>query len=137
MSNVSAVSYASTASTATTSSSSGNLGQDEFLKLLITQLQYQDPMNPMEDKDFIAQLAQFSTLEKTMSMSSGIESLTKSQTASQAVAMIGKSIDYLDSSGNSASGKVSGVTLTDGVATLKVGSVTVSMGNVLSVYLSS
>ncbi len=43
---------------------SGNLGEDEFMKLLVTQMQYQDPMEPQADTEFIAQLAQFSSLEQ-------------------------------------------------------------------------
>ncbi|WP_082760087.1 flagellar hook assembly protein FlgD [Abyssisolibacter fermentans] len=57
-----------------------NLGQvdkDSFLKLLVTQLQNQDPLNPMDDKEFIAQMAQFSTLEQIQNLNSTME---KSQT---------------------------------------------------------
>ncbi|MGL4523579.1 MAG: flagellar hook assembly protein FlgD [Bacilli bacterium] len=47
---------------------SSSLGKDEFLKILVTQLQNQDPMSPMDDKDFIAQMAQFSSLEQMMNL---------------------------------------------------------------------
>jgi len=48
---------------------SGDLGKEEFLKILIAQLQNQDPLSPVDDKEFIAQLAQFSTLEQMQNMS--------------------------------------------------------------------
>lgn len=53
-------------------SSTQSLGKDEFLQLLVAKLQYQDPLNPMEDEDFIAQLAQFSSLEQMNNIASGI-----------------------------------------------------------------
>jgi len=62
------------------------LGKDAFLKILMTQLQNQDPLNPMEDKDFIAQMAQFSTLEQMTNMASSFEELASSQLQSQMIA---------------------------------------------------
>ena len=51
-----------------------SLGRDDFLQLLVTKLQHQDPLKPMEDSDFIAQLAQFSSLEQMNNIADGIES---------------------------------------------------------------
>lgn len=53
----------------------GELGKDEFIKLLITQLRHQDPMNPVDDKEFIGQMAQFSALEQMQNVSAGINSV--------------------------------------------------------------
>jgi flagellar basal-body rod modification protein FlgD len=52
------------------------IGQDEFLKLLVTQLQNQDPINPVNNEQFIAQLATFSSLEQLISINKGITKLT-------------------------------------------------------------
>lgn len=77
---------AAAASSAATSKSS--LDKDSFLKLLTTQLSHQDPLNPMEDKEFTAQMAQFSSLEQLMNISKGIESLNKAQNNDQAVTAV-------------------------------------------------
>jgi flagellar basal-body rod modification protein FlgD len=55
------------------------LGKDDFLKILLVQLQNQDPLNPMEDKEFIAQMASFSSLEQMINISSMLEQFIKTQ----------------------------------------------------------
>src|SRR5690625_333077 len=74
-----------------------NLGKDEFIKILMTQLQNQDPLNPMEDKEFISQMATFSQLEQTMNMASSIDTLVENQLVSPVIQyshMIGKEVSY-------------------------------------------
>ncbi|MCL1835915.1 MAG: flagellar hook assembly protein FlgD [Treponema sp.] len=73
-----------------------NLGKDDFLKLLITQLSYQDPTSPMEDKEFIAQMAQFSTLEQMTSMSADFAKLTAMITGSEAASALGRNVEIIN-----------------------------------------
>ncbi len=73
-----------------------NLGKDDFLKILITQLQNQDPTAPVEDKEFIAQMAQFSTLEQMTEMSDSFTSLSNSFGMSQALTMLGRQVEIVD-----------------------------------------
>lgn len=73
------------------------LGKDDFLKILMTQLQNQDPMNPMEDKDFIAQMATFTSLEQMTNMNSTLEKFVSGQQGEQLLKysnMIGKEVEY-------------------------------------------
>lgn len=96
-----------------------SLGKDDFLKLLITQLQNQDPTNPVDDKEFIAQLAQFSSLEQmsnlTTTMSTMMESQQKMTALGQATAMIGKVVEIVDAEqAESFHGKVTGVQFKNG-----------------------
>lgn len=91
------------------------LGKDDFLKLLVTQLKYQDPMEPTDNQDFLAQMAQFSSLEQMNNMSEGFtnfatltESMLRETTIAQAVNMIGKTVTAV-----SPSGTVSGTTLAE------------------------
>jgi len=76
---------------------STELGKDEFLKILITQLQHQDQLNPMDDRDFISQMATFSSLEQMMQMSNSIDTLVNNQLMSPVVQyshMIVKEVTY-------------------------------------------
>jgi flagellar basal-body rod modification protein FlgD len=73
-----------------------NLGKDDFLKILITQLSYQDPTSPMEDKQFIAQMAQFSTLEQMTGMAKDFAKLTAMITGTEASSALGKSVELLE-----------------------------------------
>ena len=70
-----------------------SLGQDDFLKILITQLSYQDPTAPMDDKQFIAQMAQFSTLQQMTSMAGDFAKLTHMLLGSEASGSLGKSVE--------------------------------------------
>ena len=90
---------------------SQSLGKDDFLKLLITQLSNQDPTSPMEDTEFIAQMAQFSSLEQMTNMNANFEKMNAMLTSDQAVNTIGRTveIDAGDGAGQVV-GTVQGVT---------------------------
>lgn len=110
------------------------LGKDAFLKLLITQLRTQDPLNAMEDKEFIAQLATFSTLEQTNEMATGLQTMALSNASTQAMDMMGRSVQYVDpKSGDIVEGKVSSVKLTSDGPRLMVGRLELTLSDVVGV----
>lgn len=65
----------STTSSQTKTRNTGDLGKDDFLQLLVTQLQYQDPLNPTNDKEFMGQMAQFSSLEQMQNLNTSFSSV--------------------------------------------------------------
>lgn len=76
-----------------------SLGKDAFLQILITQLQNQDPTDPMDDKEFIAQMAQFSSLEQMQNMTTAMENLLLSQQESQLMnytMFVGKEVKWVE-----------------------------------------
>jgi flagellar basal-body rod modification protein FlgD len=81
------------------------LGKDDFLKLLITQMQNQDPLSPMQDKDYIAQLATFSSLEQMTNMNTSLNNLLSSMSTNllQYSELIGKKISYAELSADGTS----------------------------------
>jgi flagellar basal-body rod modification protein FlgD len=69
------------------------LGKDDFLKLLITQLSHQDPTQPLQDREFVAQMAQFSTLEQMTNMNGELSKVLGLLARSQAVNLLGKTVE--------------------------------------------
>jgi len=97
------------------------LGKDDFLKLLVTQLQHQDPMNPMDDKDFMGQMAQFSSLEQITNLVAATQAQSFSTQMSQAVGLIGHNVSWVAADGTNGTGTASKVSISDGAIQITVG----------------
>lgn len=112
-----------------------SLGKDDFLRILVTQMQNQDPMQPMQDKDFIAQMAQFSSVEQLVNMSDQLTALR--QNLGMASSMIGKTVQWYDydDSGNmiQQSGKVDSIVIKDKAQYARVGNTDISLDNIVSI----
>ena len=112
-----------------------NLGKDAFLKLLITQLQHQDPTRPMEDREFIAQMAQFSSLEQMTNLNREVQSLLSSYDAVKASNFLGKNVDTVNPlTGEIMSGEVQSVVFAENQVFLKVNNREVSLDNVKAIH---
>ncbi len=110
------------------------LGKDQFLQILVTQLRNQDPMQPLQDKEFIAQMAQFSSLEQMMNMAKEVSSLR--QSAGMAAGLIGKEVSWFEETETSTverKGTVNSVLWRDGVQLVKVGEVEVPIDEISSI----
>lgn len=109
----------SSTNTSTTSSTTQTktLGQQDFLNLLVTQLTNQDPTSPMDDKDFLTQMAQFSTVQ-------GVTDMSGKLADAQATSLLGKTVSGThtsDGKSTSVNGTVDSVTLSTSGITLNVG----------------
>jgi flagellar basal-body rod modification protein FlgD len=87
------------------------LDSQAFLKLLVAQLKYQDPMNPADSTEFMAQTAQFTMVEKLTALTQQSSDQLTSQRVAQAAQMVGRSVTYTDADGVSHTGAVSGARL--------------------------
>ncbi len=90
-----------TSTTAMTNATNDTLGKDAFLKLLIAELSNQDPLNPMEDREFVSQMATFSSLEQMQNMNKTLESMAEANKFS-AVQYIGKAVAFTKGEGKEA-----------------------------------
>ena len=86
-----------------------NLGKEDFLKILLTQLSHQDPTAPMEDKEFIAQMAQFSSLEQMTNMAADFAKMARMLRSTEASGALGKAVE-LDLEDMTVQGVVQAVT---------------------------
>ncbi len=121
--------------TETTTTASDEMGKDAFMQLLVTQMKYQDPLNPMDNSEMLAQLAQFTALEQMMNVSQA----SQKQLASN---MVGKYVEYsyTDSTTGVTSyniGKVDYVNINGETPTLGIGEIEVSIEDVYSVVDST
>jgi flagellar basal-body rod modification protein FlgD len=90
---------------------SNTLGKDDFLKLLVVQLENQDPTKPLEDKEFISQMAQFSSLEQMTSMNKTLSSLISNYKLNLSYSLLGKQVEVMDRvTGEHKSGVVTEIT---------------------------
>lgn len=95
--------------------------KDMFLQLLVAQLRNQDPSSPMDQKDMMAQMAQFTSVEQMTNMVKSLDTLTFNSTVSQSVGLIGRNVDYVFGNGDSAtieSSTVSAVSTAGGKVSL-------------------
>lgn len=123
----------SKSTTAASKTGPDQLGKQEFLKLLIAQLRNQDPMKPMEDREFIAQLAQFSTLETMQNLDKRLEALANAQALGQAAAMIGKRVEAKLTDGTALTGLVSEVRVVSGNLQLMINGQAVPLNQVTTI----
>ncbi|OEF98611.1 flagellar hook capping FlgD N-terminal domain-containing protein [Desulfuribacillus alkaliarsenatis] len=108
------------------------LGKDDFLKILVTQLQHQDPMQPLEDREFIAQMAQFSSLEQ-MTKIAELQKQSNSMQQFQAFQLVGKGLEGI-SDNQVINGVVSEVRMKNGIAVLRVNGRDISLEDIVRVY---
>src|SRR3954464_13046947 len=121
MSTTNPISQTTTPSTtAQPKSATPTLGKDDFLKLLVGQLQHQDPLAPSDDQQWIGQMDAFSQLEQVSNMAASTEKIVDTLNTNGALSLIGHTVTYLDSSGAAKTGKVDTVDMADGKATLTV-----------------
>jgi flagellar basal-body rod modification protein FlgD len=113
----------STSATSATPGSSTNatdafgLSFESLLKIVLTQLTYQDPLKPMDNFQFVSQLAQFSQIQQTQSMSDSLKTLVSAQSTAQAASLLGKRVD-IPAGASVVSGEVISVAFADGVPSL-------------------
>jgi flagellar basal-body rod modification protein FlgD len=104
---------------ATQTSTQSNLSQTDLFKILLTQLKYQDPLKPTDNSEFIAQLAQFTSLDQARQTNENIQSLLQLQATNQSVGLIGHTV-AVSSDGADQIGQVTTISFTQGVPTLTV-----------------
>ncbi len=120
--------------------SKNTLGQDDFLKLLVTQLRHQDPLEPVKDQEFIAQLANFSSLEQVTNLNKQFsqvtallhDSLYAITSIQQATACLGRLIEYR-SGEEVLTGMVDAVRIEEGLPVLMIGDTRVDLSQVLAI----
>jgi flagellar basal-body rod modification protein FlgD len=110
---------------------SSKIGKDAFMNLLLTQLKYQDPINPVDNKEFIAQQAQFTQIEKMDELNANIINGNNLAAASN---LVGKRVDITKEDGSVVTGSISSVLISDKGVGLKIGNDTFTPNQITRIY---
>ena len=121
----------------TTTTGNSDLGKEAFLKLLVTQMQYQDPLDPQDNAEYIAQLAQFSSLEQMTNLNDTLDkvntlvgNMDTSLLVGQTSNFIGKDIEWLNDKKELQTGTVTGVKIVDGQPYVLVDNIVLSISQI-------
>ena len=114
-------------------SSTDQVNKDVFLKLMVAQLKNQDPMNPTDSSQFLAQTAQFTSLEKLDAVAQQTAQALTAQMAFGASGLVGRSVTYTGSEGTEKTGVVDSVRFTPTGPVLGIGGAEVTLGDVVTV----
>jgi len=106
---------------------------DDFLKLMITELQNQDPLNPMDNQALLQQITQIREIESNQRLSSTLQSVLLGQSVATASSLLGQTVRGLANGSQQITGKVDRVSIEDGAAKLHVGDDTIELSNVAEI----
>lgn len=121
---------------ATAPSASANLTLQDFMQVLMTQLTYQDPLKPMDNQEFMAQIAQFTTLQQTQELNSSMQALVLNQASQQSIGLIGRTVGVSTSTG-AVSGTVVSIDLSGATPQLSVRTATGTLPNISMSQITS
>ncbi len=110
--------------------SKNTLDQADFMKLLITQLKTQDPTKPLDDKEFIGQMAQFTSLKQMNDLTENIKTLSREFTFTKAVSLVGKVISWVDDNGKYNSGVVDSIKVKNGDTFMNINGMEVPLAQI-------
>jgi flagellar basal-body rod modification protein FlgD len=104
---------------ATSTDAAGSISLQSFLKILTTQLTHQDPLKPMDNQEFITQMAQFAALEQSRELNGQISQMFSMQATTQSVGLLGKEV-FFEQNGQTGSGVVSALSFSNGAPSLSI-----------------
>ncbi len=108
-------------------------GKEDFLKLFVAQLKAQNPLDPLKGHEFIAQLAQFTSLEQLTNLNASFSDMLKYQQLLEGSELIGKNAAFLSTDGDS-QGLISGIKISDGAIVAVIGSKEVPISNITGIF---
>jgi flagellar basal-body rod modification protein FlgD len=141
MSSLFGINLGATGSTGQTTSAAGGAGggatsvnQNEFVQLLVAELQNQDPLQPMDPTSFLTQMTQFEALDQLSAVAKAVQSMATAASVEQGVALLGRTVTYQAADGSAQSGTVTAVSIQQGSVSLQVGNESVPLSAVVAVH---